>query len=58
MKIVIYEGDGNGKFYWRGVSRNGQITCTGHQGYSTKSNAKRAARKTGRQLAFAKVIFE
>lgn len=43
-RIEIYE-DRGGKFRYRRVARNGQITATPGEGYVSRSNARRAARK-------------
>jgi uncharacterized protein YegP (UPF0339 family) len=43
MKVYVYI-DHAGKGRFRAVARNGR-TVEGSQGYSTKSNAKRAARR-------------
>lgn len=51
--MIEYFIGANGDWYWRYRARNGKITCDGSEGYSTKSNAVRAARKTGAALVFA-----
>jgi len=37
--------DKSGKWRWRMTAHNGDIMATGHQSYSSKSNAVRAARR-------------
>ncbi len=41
-KIEIYPSSSK-KFRWRLRAANGQIVATGHQGFFSRSNAKRAA---------------
>lgn len=57
MATTVYKGN-DGQFYWRYRSRNGQVSATGGEGYSTRSNARRAARRIGIALAVSKVINE
>lgn len=47
----IFEGD-DGQWYWSLESANGQIVCRA-EGYSNKSNAKRAFRSAQRVMAKA-----
>jgi len=42
--IAIYQSV-NGLWYWRCVAKNGKIGLDGAEGYASKSNAKRAARR-------------
>jgi hypothetical protein len=51
--MIEYYPGADQLWYWRYRANNGQVTCTGHEGYATKWNAKRAARKTGLSLVFA-----
>ena len=42
MRCELYEDTG-GKHRWRMVSSNGQTVASSGQGFSTRSNARRAA---------------
>lgn len=55
-RIEVFEGN-RGGFFWRArhISTS-KIVADGSQPYSTRSNARRAARRIGRMLAFAPVI--
>ena len=49
-KIEVYLGKrnfGTGRFqwYWRCIASNGRIVCDGSEGYVSKSNAVRAAKR-------------
>jgi uncharacterized protein YegP (UPF0339 family) len=44
MNVFIYEGR-DGLFYWRMKSRNHKVIADGSEGYSTRSNARRAAKR-------------
>ena len=50
-RIEIFRGETGRKWYWRVRAENGQIAATGGQGYYSKWNAKRAARKQFPALA-------
>jgi uncharacterized protein YegP (UPF0339 family) len=43
-RFEVYYG-GGGLWYWRYRARNGKIIADGAEGYSTCSNATRAARR-------------
>lgn len=47
--LEVYEGkrahDAKPKFYWRLVAANGKTIADGSEGYASRSNAKRAARR-------------
>lgn len=47
---------GRGGFYWRARDKNGKIVADGSQAYSTRSNARRAARRIGLALLTAPVV--
>lgn len=54
-KIEVFPGK-NDEWYWRARHhRTSKIVADGSQGYSTASNARRAARRIGRALAIAPV---
>jgi uncharacterized protein YegP (UPF0339 family) len=54
-RIEVFEG-ANG-WYWRARHlATSHIICDGSEAYSTKSNARRAARRVGRMLIFAPVV--
>jgi hypothetical protein len=59
-KIEVFPGK-RGGFYWRarfvgkGPMSN-KIIADGSQPYSNRSNARRAARRIGRVLAFAPIV--
>jgi hypothetical protein len=54
-RIEVFEGSSG--FYWRARHLpTSKIVADGSEGYSTASNARRAARRIGRVLAFAPVI--
>lgn len=55
--IHVYRSKDN-RWRWRYTAKNGLITADGSEGYATKWNAKRAARRTGLALAFAKVMVD
>lgn len=57
MKIVVYQGEDD-RWYWKGVAKNGENICNGSEGYSTKWNAKRGARRTKLLMAFAPIVIE
>lgn len=42
--LTVYQ-DKSGKWRWRMTAHNGEIIATGHQSYSTRSNAQRAAKR-------------
>jgi uncharacterized protein YegP (UPF0339 family) len=44
--ITIYQGE-DGQWYWRYQAGNHRISAAGGEGFVSKSNAKRAARKVG-----------
>lgn len=46
LVVHVYRGEGRGRqrWRWRAVSSNGEIVASG-EGYVTRWNAKRAARK-------------
>jgi hypothetical protein len=59
-EIEVFEGR-RGGFYWRArFTGKGPLTnkiiADGSEPYSTRSNARRAARRIGRALAFAPVV--
>jgi uncharacterized protein YegP (UPF0339 family) len=41
-KLQVYCSIADGQWYWRLVAPNGQITATGAEGYTRKSDAIRA----------------
>jgi hypothetical protein len=55
-RIEVFEGQ-RGGFFWRArhISTS-KIVADGSEPYSTRSNARRAARRIGRMLMFAPVI--
>jgi hypothetical protein len=54
-RIEVFSGR-NG-FYWRARHlKTSKIVADGSEPYSTKSNARRAARRIGRVLIFAPVV--
>lgn len=55
-QIEVFEGE-RGGFFWRARHmRTYMIIADGSESYSTRSNARRAARRIGRALAVAPVI--
>lgn len=54
-RVEVYE-DRRGKFRYRKVARNGQITATPGEGYASRSNARRAA-KSAFPLALLVSVF-
>lgn len=44
VRVEVYQ-DHAGKWRWREVAANGNIVADSGQGYSTRSNAKRAAKR-------------
>ena len=45
-RIEVFDGfDDKNLFYWRCVAKNGRIVCDGSEGYVSKSNAVRAAKR-------------
>lgn len=48
--------DMKGEWRWRYVAKNGQTSASSAEAFSSKSNAKRAARKAGLALATAKIL--
>jgi hypothetical protein len=55
-RIEVIEGK-DGDHYWRARHlKTSKIVADGSQGYSTPSNARRAARRIGRVLMFAPVV--
>lgn len=59
-KIEIYFSTKSGAdmFYIRVVAANGEIVADGAEGYASKSNAKRAAKKLKGIVASAPIIEE
>jgi uncharacterized protein YegP (UPF0339 family) len=53
-QIEVYSGRTG--YYWRARDRNGHIVADGSEAYSTRSNARRAARSIIRSLVFATVV--
>lgn len=54
-RIEVFEGKGG--WYWRARHlRTHNIVAGGSEAYSTKSNARRAARRIGRVLLLAEVV--
>lgn len=51
-KIEIYQGVLS-QWYWRYRARNGQIMADGSEGYASKSNARRAAKRLACAIALA-----
>jgi len=43
-RIAVFQGYG-GLYYWRCIARNGRTICDGSEGYASKSNAVRAAKR-------------
>lgn len=41
-EIEVYE-DGGGKWRWRAVAKNGEITATSGESFDSRGNAERAA---------------
>jgi uncharacterized protein YegP (UPF0339 family) len=54
-QIEYYQGAG-GQWYWRCRHKNGHIVATGAEGYASKSNVKRAARRIGGTLLLAPLV--
>jgi hypothetical protein len=55
-RIEVYEGI-RGGFFWRARHlKTSKIIADGSEPYSTRSNARRAARRIGRMLMFAPII--
>lgn len=50
MHIVIFKGL-TGHWYWRLCARNGKVVADGSEGYASKSNARRAARRVEDAIA-------
>jgi uncharacterized protein YegP (UPF0339 family) len=48
--------EGRRGFYWRARDKNGKIVADGAEAYSTRSNARRAARRIGFGLLTAPVV--
>lgn len=44
MTIEVYAGKDH-LFYWRAVHRNGNIVADSGEGYSSRSNARRAVKR-------------
>lgn len=57
MVIEVYK-DRRAEWRWRARARNGRIVADGGEGYSTLSNARRAARRIGFSIALAKIIID
>lgn len=54
-RIEVYHSMGD--WYWRARHvTTSKIVADGSEGYSTKSNAMRAARRIGRVLIFAPIV--
>lgn len=53
-QIEVFAGLGG--FYWRARDRNRKIVADGSEAYSTRSNARRAARRIGLALLTAPVV--
>ena len=51
--MIEYYPGVDGQWYWRYCAKNGQISAIAGEGYKTKSNAKRAARRIGIAMSFA-----
>lgn len=51
--MIEYFPGKDAQWYWRYRARNGKISATGGEGYVTKSNAKRAAKRIGFALIVA-----
>lgn len=57
MRFQIYT-DKKGEFRWRLKADNGRILADSGEGYSTKSNAERAAKNLRSGLRFGLVSYE
>ncbi len=55
--LEVYQ-DKKGLFRWRFVAPNGKIVADGGEGYASRSNAIRAARRMTVVAAFAKLKAE
>lgn len=55
MKLIIYS-DKAGEFRWKLVASNGKTVADSGEGYSSLSNAKRAAKSFKWRTAFSKII--
>jgi uncharacterized protein YegP (UPF0339 family) len=53
-QIEVYAGARG--FFWRLRDKNSKIVADGSEPYSTRSNARRAARSVGRAMVFAPVV--
>jgi len=47
-----------GLWYWRLRAKNGQIVADGAEGYATRSNALRAAKRAQKLMAEAVIVIE
>lgn len=53
IKVEVFET--KGKWYWHLTAGNGEIVCDGGQGYSSKSNCRRAANRVKRMMSIAEI---
>ena len=56
LKVKYNEGV-DGLWYWHVIAKNGRIVAIGGEGYSTKSNARKAFRRV-RSLLGNEVVLE
>jgi uncharacterized protein YegP (UPF0339 family) len=53
--IVLETFESKGKWFWRLTANNGEIVCDGSEGYSNRSNCRRAAKRVKRLMTIADV---
>lgn len=58
MITFEYTTGRDGKHYWRARSSNGMIVADGGEGYSTRQNARRAARRFRHAIAYGRWVDE
>lgn len=54
-QVEIYQ-DKRNEWRWRYRARNGWVQCDGGEGYSSKSNARRAVRRVGLGMTLAPIV--
>lgn len=52
---VLRSDDAGNNWYWRLLAKNGQVIADGAEGYASKGNAKRAARRARELMAKAEI---
>lgn len=58
MEFVVYQDDGGVLWRWKLIAANGENIANGSEGYSTKSNAKRAVRRMKVAVVMASVVIK